>query len=598
MSLLTAEQLSKSYGVKKLFEDVTFTIGENDRIGLIGVNGTGKSTLLQAIAGIEPADFGTIAVRNGTRIEYLPQNPDYDSNVTVLEQVLQQIGGEEAEFEAKKMLSKLGIERYDDRMGVLSGGQRKRVMLAGALTRESDLLILDEPTNHLDTDAVEYLEQQLKRRRSALLMITHDRYFLDRVATRMLELDRGQLFSYSGNYAEFLDKKAERLELEQASERKRQNLFRRELEWIRRGAKARTTKQKARIDRFEQIRDAAPDSADADLDISLAGTRLGKKVIELKQVGKRYGDRPLIRDFSYIVQRRDRIGIIGPNGSGKSTLLRLIRGDIVPEQGEVEIGLTVKIGFYTQESDDLDGNKRVIDYVKEAAEHVKTADGTTVSASQMLERFLFSGEQQWTRIDRLSGGEKRRLYLLRILMEGPNVLLLDEPTNDLDIQTLSILEDYLDDFGGAVIAVSHDRYFLDRVADKILAFEPEGTIGHHEGNYSDYLEHRNRREDAPPTEDDKPNAGQAAPRSERPRALKMSWQEQRDFEQIEEWIAEAEQELDRITAALDGAGSDYERLQALTEQQQAQERKLEELIERWTYLNELSEQIEQQKNEK
>mgnify|MGYP000014704599 CR=1 FL=1 len=596
MTILTAEQLSKSYGMKQLFHHISFSVEEGERIGLIGVNGTGKSTLLQVVAGAEQADEGNLMTKNGLILEYLPQNPDYDRESAVLEQVLGMAAQAEAEYEAKRILSKLGIEQFDVQMGQLSGGQRKRVLLAGVLMRESDLLILDEPTNHLDTEAVEFLEQQLKRRRSALLMITHDRYFLDRLATRMFELDQGQLYTYTGNYAAFLDKKAERQELEQAAERKRQNLFRRELEWIRRGAKARTTKQKARIDRFEQIKDAAPGQQSGELDISLSGSRLGKKVIELEQLGHAYEEREVIRDFSAIIQRHDRIGIIGPNGSGKSTLLKLIAGSMKPTHGHVETGPTVRIGFFTQEAEEMDGSTRVIDYIKEAAEHVKTADGTLISAAQMLERFLFPGELQWTPIDRLSGGEKRRLYLLRILMEAPNVLLLDEPTNDLDIQTLTILEDYLDHFNGAVLIVSHDRYFLDRTAETIWAFIGNGQIDHHVGNYSEYRELQTRRpakEEATDTEESKAAGSRSA---ERPKALKMSYQEQRDLEHIDEWIEDKENEIADMDTAINQTGSDYDKLQTLFEQKKQLDLELEQLMERWTYLNELAEQIAQQKS--
>lgn len=596
MTILTAEQLSKSYGVKRLFHQISFSIEEGERIGLIGVNGTGKSTLLQVIAGVEPADEGNLMTKNGLVLEYLPQNPDYDHTSTVLEQVLGQTQQTDAAYEAKRILSKLGIEQFDQQMGQLSGGQRKRVLLAGVLMRESDLLILDEPTNHLDTDAVEFLEQQLKRRRTALLMITHDRYFLDRLGTRMLELDQGQLYSYTGNYASFLEKKAERQELEQAAERKRQNLFRRELEWIQRGAKARTTKQKARIERFEAIKQAAPDRATGELDIALSGSRLGKKVVELEQLGYGYENRPIIEDFSTIIQRHDRIGIIGPNGSGKSTLLKLIAGHLQPDHGHVETGPTVRIGFFTQEAEEMDGSKRVLTYIQEAAEHVRTSDGSLVSAAQMLERFLFPGELQWTPIERLSGGEKRRLFLLRILMEAPNVLLLDEPTNDLDIQTLTILEDYLDGFNGAVLIVSHDRYFLDRTAETIWAFTGNSSIEHHVGNYSEYREQQARKPAGTNTMETEQAKESGDKQPERAKASKMSYQEQRDLEQIDGWIEEKEQEIAKVEAAIQEAGSDYDKLQKLFDHKKELDHELEQLMERWAYLNELAEQIAEQKS--
>lgn len=641
MNILTAEHLSKSYGMKQLFEHLSISLDDGDRIGLIGINGTGKSTLLKIIAGAETPDQGKISVRNGLSIAYLPQNPPFDPEVTVLQQMFQgnptvasllakyeqatreladhpddeslqtellnvnvRMDKENAwqlETEAKRILNKLGIEQYEMKMGHLSGGQRKRVLLAGALIHPAGLLILDEPTNHLDTQAVDWIELYLKKSSTALLMITHDRYFLDRVANRIIELDQGVLYSYSGNYSLFLEKKAERLEQIEASERKRQNLLRRELEWIRRGAKARSTKQKARIDRYEKLQDAKPGHALGDVDISLAGSRLGKKVIELQDVSKSYADRALIRDFNYIAQKHDRVGIIGPNGSGKSTLLKLIAGQITPDTGTIDIGTTVNFGFFSQESEELDDSLRVIEYIKEGAEHIKAADGTLISAAQMLERFLFPPEAQWTTIDRLSGGEKRRLFLLRILMESPNVLLLDEPTNDLDIQTLTVLEAYLDDFPGAVITVSHDRYFLDRTSDSILSFEGNGLIKHHVGNYTEYQEFRNRTNALKLDDEQKEHKSEAKPlehqeEKRKNKALKFSFKEQKEFEQIDDWIAETEHELGDLNEDINSAGSDFEKLQSLTVKQQELEKKLEELLERWTYLNELAEAIEAQRS--
>ncbi len=640
MHLLSAEQLAKSYGMKRLFGQLNFYMEDGDRIGLIGINGTGKTTLLQILAGTETPDEGQIAYANGIRIAYLPQNPDYDPELTVLQQLFQgqaqllqllqdyeqklaQVTSEpeneklqqqltelhtrleaenawQLETEAKKMLFKLGIELLAMKMGELSGGQRKRVLLAGVLIQPADLLILDEPTNHLDTDAIDWIEQYLNRTKTALLMITHDRYFLDRVVNRIIELDQGTLYGYEGNYSLFLEKKAERLEQSQASERKKANLFRSELAWIRRGARARSTKQKARIERFEQLKRDKPAALADELDISLAGSRLGKKGIELNYIGKTFEGRTIIRNFSYIVQRGDRIGVIGPNGSGKSTLLNMIAGLIQPDAGTVEIGSTVKIGYFSQEASEMDASQRVIDYVKEGAEQIKTADGSTISAAQMLERFLFPGELQWSPVGKLSGGEKRRLFLLRILMEGPNVLLLDEPTNDLDIQSLTVLESYLDDFAGAVIAVSHDRYFLDRVADSILAFEGQGSIRHHVGNYADYQEYRKQHGD--PTEEEekrgKTEKTQDPDADRKNRGLRFSYKEQQEFAQIDERIAEAEAQLEKINEAINSAGSDFEKLQALTSERQELEQKLEALMDRWTYLNELAEEIERQKIER
>ncbi|PYI55198.1 ABC-F family ATP-binding cassette domain-containing protein [Paenibacillus flagellatus] len=644
MNLLTAENISKNFGMKTLFEDVSFSVAEGDRIGLIGVNGTGKSTFLKVIAGEEQPDGGTIAVRNGIAVEYLPQNPPFDDEATVLQQLfrgqsplmrllrdyesvigriergdpdpglherltelsgrMDAAGAWQLENEAKRILTKLGIGDFEARMGTLSGGKRKRVALAGALIRPADLLILDEPTNHIDTETVDWLESYLAKSKSALLMITHDRYFLDRVADRIIELDQGKLYGYTGNYSVFLEQKAERLARQQASEEKRQNLLRRELAWIRRGAKARSTKQKARIERFEKLREAGPGETAQEMDIALAGARLGKKVVELHGVTKRYGERDVIRGFSLIVQRDDRIGVVGPNGAGKSTLLKLIAGRLSPDEGEVDVGSTVKIGFFSQENEGLDESLRVIEYIREAAEQVRTSDGETISASQMLERFLFPPSAQWTPVASLSGGEKRRLYLLRILMEGPNVLLLDEPTNDLDIQTLTVLEDYLELFPGAVIVVSHDRYFLDRTVDSLLVAEGGGEFARHEGNYTDYRDRMKElgagpgsggsagREKKTPSADNPAADGHA---KEKERPLKFSFKEQKEFEEIDGKIEHAERELNEVADALSAAGSDYEALQRLTVRQQELEAELERLIERWTYLNELAERIEKQR---
>lgn len=659
MNILTAEGLSKSYGVKMLFDGVAFSMDETDRVGLIGINGSGKSTLLKVIAGIEPPDAGNIAVGNRISIEYLPQNPAFDGEATVLEQIfsgdspimevlreyesalqlinlglvdkaleqrfmelttkMDTLDAWQVESDAKKILSMLGIDDTEAKMETLSGGQRKRVALAGALIRPADLLILDEPTNHIDTDTVDWLESFLAKRRSALLMITHDRYFLDRVANRIVELDNAKLYNYSGNYSTFLEQKAERLKLEAATEDKRQNLYRRELAWIRRGAKARTTKQKARIDRFEDLQAAKPESRGGDVDIALSASRLGKKVIELDHVNKTFGNRTVIRDFSYIVQRDDRIGIVGENGQGKSTLLKMIANWITPDSGTIDIGPTVRIGFFSQENEQMNDSLRVIEYIKEAAENVRTSDGSVISASQMLERFLFPSGMQGTRISSLSGGEKRRLYLLRILVEAPNVLLLDEPTNDLDIQTLTVLEDYLEDYPGAVITVSHDRFFLDRTAETIFAFEGDGQIVYHVGNYAEYSDVRKKRlaESQALGKSEKRehhnNAGTAATQSTSQsvthsvnntasagdrspgRPLKLTFKEQKEFDEIDDHISATEQQLAEANEGIGNAGSDYGLLQELTAKQQELEAKLSELMERWTYLNELVEAIEQSK---
>lgn len=638
MNLLTAERLSKSYGMKILFDRIDFAVEERERIGLIGVNGAGKSTLLRILAGRESPDEGAVIVRNGSRIEYLPQQPPFQDDSTVIdyvfrgsspeaalvgeyEAVLRRLergekddglerrlaelseridaaGAWQIESEAKKILSRLGIDDVLARMGDLSGGQRKRVALAAALIQPADLLVLDEPTNHIDTETVDWLERYLQKSKSALLMITHDRYFLDRVANRIVELDGGKLYRYAGNYSFFLEQKADRMEREQAEERKRQNLFRNELAWMRRGARARTTKQKARIERFETLEAELGSTRAESLDIALVGARLGKKVLELRGIAKGYGDRTLLRDFDELIQRDDRIGVIGPNGSGKSTLLQILAGRLEPDRGTIDVGPTVRIGFFTQEQTEMDGSLRVIEYIQEAAERIVASDGSTVTASQMLERFLFPPALQWTPISGLSGGEKRRLFLLRVLIEGPNVLLLDEPTNDLDIQTLSVLEDYLDDFPGAVVVVSHDRFFLDRTVDRLWSIEEDGAVGRHTVAYSEYIERRAAAEAAAEAASEgragKLAAPEAAPiRKEKP--LKFSFKEQKEYEEIDERIADLERRLADVGEKLAAAGADYVAVQRLTEEQGALERELEEQLERWTYLNELAERIERQK---
>lgn len=605
MNILSIENISKSYGEKVLFDSLTLGIDEGEKIGLIGVNGTGKTTFLKLLADLESVDAGRIAVGKDIKVAYLPQNPHFDGTATVLQHIFngQKMDDHDAwqlETEAKTILTKLGIVNFDALVGTLSGGQRKRVALAAALIHPSDLLILDEPTNHIDNDSVEWLEQYLNKRRGALLMVTHDRYFLDRVVNRMIELDRGRLYSYSGNYSRFLEIRAEREEQELASENKRLNLYRNELAWIRRGAKARTTKQKARIDRFETIQDNKPESRPDKMEISVGASRLGRKVIELGQVSKSYEGRKLIDKFDYLVTRDDRLGIIGPNGSGKSTLLHIIAGRVDADGGTVERGQTVKVGCFFQENEEMDESLRVIDYIKEQAQVIYTADGEAITASQMLERFLFPSAIQWTPIAKLSGGEKRRLYLLRVLMGTPNVLLLDEPTNDLDIQTLTILEDYLDSFPGAVIVVSHDRYFLDRVAEKIVAFDGLGGIIHHVGNYTEYQEYAAkyvtgssheeslRKSMASTVSEDKKERHDARKKD---RPLKFSFKEQRDYEQIDDLIAEAEKELQEANSRMNEAGSDSAILQQRVEEQQRLEQKLNDLLERWTYLSELAEEI-------
>ncbi|MBB6214397.1 ATP-binding cassette subfamily F protein uup [Anaerosolibacter carboniphilus] len=631
MNLLNVENVSKSYSEKPLLNHINLGINEGDKIGVIGINGTGKSTLLKIIAGIEVSDEGRVMKGSSVVIEYLSQNPYFDPEANVLTQVfkgespvmkalreyeeaiqnpdtpnekiiklshdMDTMNGWSIESEAKTVLTKLGITDFQAKVGTLSGGQKKRIALAAALINPSDLLILDEPTNHLDNDTIDWLEQYLNKRKGALLMITHDRYFLDRVVNEIIELDQGSLYLYKGNYNNFLEKKLEREEMEAATERKRQSLLRNELAWIRRGARARSTKQKARIERFEKLKEAGIDLNEEKLEISVASSRLGRKVIELAHVSKAFDDKEVIHDFSYTVLRDDRIGIIGPNGMGKSTLINLLAGILQPDQGKIEVGETVKIGMFAQETSHMDDDLRVIEYIREGAEFVRTADGERISASQMLERFLFPPGLQWTPIGRLSGGERRRLHLLRILMEAPNVLLLDEPTNDLDIETLTILEDYLEYFSGAVIAVSHDRYFLDKIADKIFAFKGRGRIQQYTGNYSDYKESSIHEADNDVVEKDtttkKADASNKGDRGrEKEKPLKFSFKEQREYEEIDDVIADLERKIQETEEKLDNAATDYTLLQQLSAEKEALERQLEEKMERWMYLNELAEKIE------
>lgn len=636
MNILSAEKISKSYSEKILLNEISLGINEGEKIGLIGINGTGKSTLLKVLAEVEQPDTGRILVRSNAVIEYLPQTPLFDNTTTVLQyifqgnspvmklireyeellyqsetnpentylakalaSVMQQMDAMDAwtlESEVKSILTQLGIVDFHTEVGTLSGGQKKRVAMAGALIRPSDLLILDEPTNHIDNDTVEWLEKYLNGRKGALLMVTHDRYFLDRVSNRIIELHNGNLYSYQANYSGYLEKKAEREEMEQASERKRANLLRNELEWIRRGAKARSTKQKARIDRFEKLQQQPNAAVQENVDIKAGASRLGKKTVLLDNISKSYDGIPVVKDFSYILQRDDRVGVIGPNGSGKSTLLRMIAGRLVPDSGSVDRGETVRIGFFSQENEEMNPALRVIEYIREGAEYISTADGT-LSASQMLEKFLFPPAVQWMPVEKLSGGEKRRLYLLRVLIEEPNVLLLDEPTNDLDIQTLTILESYLDAFPGAVITVSHDRYFLDRVAERIFSFEGMGNIRQYEGNYSDCQEAKQEEALTAQAHADKAvpdkRASQAEVKKEKP--LKFSFKEQKEYAEIEEVIAALEaqlEELDRQTAA---AASDFTRLQQLLASRQQLEEQLNETLERWVYLQELADRISEGK---
>lgn len=642
MNLITLENISKSYSEKILANNVSLGINEGEKIGLIGVNGTGKSSFLKIVAGVEEPDEGTVTKGNRVRIEYLAQTPDYDDNATVLEQVfkgnseemrilreyeelLEKIDKGEVkendserliklqgkidalnlwdmESEAKNVLTKLGITNFEEKVGNLSGGQKKRIMLAAALITPCELLILDEPTNHLDNETISWLEEYLNSRKGALLMITHDRYFLDRVTNRILELDRGRLFSYDGNYSVFLEKKMERIAIEKASEEKRQNLMRKELAWVRRGAKARTTKQKARLQRFDELVNQEGFIENENIEISVMGTRLGKKIIEIEHLNKRFGDKKIVDDFNYIVLKSDRIGIVGPNGIGKSTLMGMIEGKVKPDSGEIIKGETVKIACFSQEDTHMHPEMRAIDYIKEAGEYLQTATGERITASQMCEKFLFDGTLQWTMIGMLSGGERRRLHLLRVLMEAPNVLLLDEPTNDLDIETLNRLEDYLDDFGGVVITVSHDRYFLDRVCNKIFSYEGNGKIDIYTGNYGDYLlskeeEAVNNKEKEVAVDKNKKESS-VDKNKNKGKVLKFSFKEQREFETIDEEIMTLEEKIEELDSLMAKHASEYGRLQELIEEKANVEEELAFKYGRWEYLNELAAQIEENKKNK
>ncbi|UHA60600.1 ABC-F family ATP-binding cassette domain-containing protein [Metabacillus litoralis] len=631
MSILQVENLYKTYGEKVLFDHISFTIAEKQRIGLIGVNGTGKSTLLKVIAGIESADSGEITHSNTIRIEYLPQQPELTEGLTILEQIyygdapimqvmreyelsqseleqdpenetklkhlmnmqqkMDQHDAWEANTAAKTILTKLGITDFQKSVTHLSGGQKKRVAIAKALIQPADILILDEPTNHLDNETIEWLEGFLAQYKGSIVLITHDRYFLNRVTNQIFELDQGQLYTYSGNYEVFLEKKADREMNAELAEEKRQNLLRRELAWLRRGAKARTTKQKARIGRVEDLQDQKGPAAKQDLDFAIGSTRLGKKVLELEHISKAYDGRKLIADFSYLVTPGERLGIIGPNGTGKSTLLNIMAGRIVADEGTIDVGTTVKIGFYTQEHEEMDENLRVIEYIKETAEVVYTIDNQVITAEQMLERFLFPRSAQWTYIRKLSGGERRRLYLLKVLMEEPNVLFLDEPTNDLDTQTLSVLEDYLDQFPGVVLTVSHDRYFLDRVVDHLIVFESNGNITRFQGSYSEFMEEKKLQEMNAVKEE--PAADKSSYKKDKKRRL--SYKEQQEWEGIEDKIAELEERKEQLEQEIAAAGSDLGKVQELYKEQEKVERTLDETMERWEELSLLVEEIEQSK---
>ena len=589
--LLSAEHLSIDFGGRKLLDDVNFYLNEGDKTGIIGINGTGKSTFLKVLAGALEADAGTVSRNPNVQVSYLSQNPAMDDGATVLEQVFLHMPEDFRalnEYEAKTMLNRLGITEYGQKIGTLSGGQRKRVALAAALIHPADVLVLDEPTNHLDAEMTAWLEERLRRFRGGLIMVTHDRYFLERVVNHITELSRGKLYHYEANYSKYLELKEQRAEMEQASERKRQSILRVEREWIMRGCRARTTKSKERIARYEELLDRDAPVQDETVRMAAASSRLGRKLIELEHVSKAYDGRTVIGDFSYNLLRQDRIGIVGKNGAGKSTLLKLIAGELTPDSGSVDMGATVKIGHFSQEGRELDLNQRVYDFIHDIAEETRTDEGT-FSAKQMMERFLFPSELQSVPIGRLSGGERRRLYLLSVLMEAPNVLLLDEPTNDLDIMTLSILEDYLESFPGPVITVSHDRFFLDKMAEFIFEVRGDGRVLQYTGNWTDWNEKREREEAPVKAESPKPAAEK--PRKQK---LKFSYKEEREFAVIDGEIAALEAQIEQCVDEQNLCGSDYVKLQTLQAQQSDLEAKLEEKMERWMYLTELKEKIDAQ----
>ena len=635
--IITLENYTKSYGEKTLFSGVNLSMDPGDKIGIVGVNGTGKSTFLKAVAGLIPVDDGTVVTMRGLRIEYLAQDKEFEPENTVLMEVfrgmtplmqalrgyelalaesarrpadeslqkkimqytakIDELDGWQVESAAKTVLMRLGIGDYTAKAGTLSGGQQKRLALATALVQPCDLLLLDEPTNHLDSETIAWLEEYLRAQKAALLMVTHDRYFLDHTATKILELDKGQAYTYTGNYSNFLEQKAARIEREQSSELKRQNFLRNELKWLRRGAQARSTKQRARIERYEEVSSQQVDLDRSTVEIGLAGSRLGRTVIELDHVHYAVDGRTIIRDFTYTVLRNDRVGILGRNGTGKSTLLNILSGQLKPDSGTVTIGQTVKIGYFTQRSVEMDDRLRAIEYIQEAAHYITLADGTRISASQLMERFLFAGDLQWTPIARLSGGEKRRLYLLRILMEEPNVLLLDEPTNDLDLETMAVLESFIDDFQGAIIFVSHDRFFIDRLADKVFVYEEGGNLRLYSGGYSYYKEKEAQEAAAaeaaagPKTIPEKETAEQKrAPKT--PAKRKFTFKEQKEYAEIEGVIASKEGELKVVQLQMAENAADYGRLNELSKEESRLTTDLEKLMDRWTYLEGIAEEQE------
>ncbi len=607
MNILNAEKISKTYGEKVLFDKVVLGVNKGDKIGVIGVNGTGKSTFLKIIAGIEEPDAGEIVSGRGVTVSYLAQAPQFNPGDTIVGYVIKDKNNA-SEAEAKTILTKLGITDFDAAINTLSGGQRKRIALARTLVSPAEVLILDEPTNHLDSDMVIWLEEYIKKFKGELIMVTHDRYFLDNVTNRIVELDSGKLYGYDTNYSGFLELKTQREEMERATEAKRANILRRELEWIRRGCQARSTKQQARIDRYEDMKEASRQARasfeNKALEMNSVSTRLGKKTIELSDICKSFGEKKVIDDFTYIFLRDDRIGIIGKNGCGKSTLMKIITGNLKPDSGSVKIGDTVRIGYFMQENEPLDEKMTVLEFVRSIGEYVTTATGKA-TASQMCEKFLFGPKSQWTPISKLSGGEKRRLYLLSVLMSAPNVLILDEPTNDLDIETLEILEDYLDGFAGIVIVVSHDRYFLDRTVDRIFSFEGGGRLKQYEGGFSDYYEKKQAENGIASdgatqsvkeaVSGDTTSAKPKKYYKERENKLKFTYAEQKEYDTIDDDIASLESKIEELDGEIAGAATQYSRLNELMQEKADVEAQLEHKMDRWVYLNDLAEKIEAQK---
>ena len=607
-NILNMEHISKIYGDKVIFDDITCGIHQGDKIGIIGINGTGKTTFLRILAGLEEPDGGQVILQNGLRLSFLPQHPEFPEGETVLSYVAGQKREEDwtPETDARMVLNRLGIADHEEKIDHLSGGQKKRVALAAVLVNPADVLILDEPTNHLDNEMAAWLEEYLNAYKGAVIMVTHDRYFLDRVTNKILEISHGKIYMYEAKYSRFLELKAEREEMEAASWRKRNSILRMEMEWAKRGCRARSTKQRARLERLEALKNAAGPAADQKVEIDSVETRMGKKTIELHHIFKSFGEKVCIRDFDYIVLKNQRLGIIGPNGCGKSTLLKIIAGITEPDSGSVELGETIKIGYFSQEPEEMNTSQRVIDYIKDVAEYIPTKDGL-ISASKLLEQFLFDSSMQYSSIEKLSGGEKKRLHLLKVLAAAPNVLLLDEITNDIDIPTLTILEDYLDSFAGIVIAVSHDRYFLDNLADRIFAFEGDGRLVQYEGGYTDYLAARERKnteenislsgemKKTAPAEELKEKDSVKTWKQNRPQKLKFSFKEQREYETIDDDITKLEQKLADLDREILANATNSGRLNELTGEREETQALLDEKTERWVYLTELAEKIEAQK---